>query len=151
MGIWGSGLSLNTNYTGPKHPVVTFSLDMSGKWRTNEVIMELRNLIQIQYFKSNMVLCLLFTLAISFNIGLAAVTGSWQPWGEWTPCSRGSRWRIRACIDPGGQHCQHCLGDPVESEACRTADCQETSGTWQTWEEWSPCSKSCGHGSRLRI
>ena len=63
-----------------------------------------------------------------FSYVIPAVTGSWQPWGEWTPCSRGSRWRIRACTDPGGS--QHCLGDPVEAEACKTTDCQGVSGTF---------------------
>ena len=24
-------------------------------------------------------------------------------------------------------------------------------GAWSTWEEWSPCSKTCGKGDKTRI
>ena len=60
---------------------------------------------------------------------LSAVTGTWQPWGEWTQCSvscnQGSRSRLRRCNDStfeGGS--ERCTGEPAEAEVCQTTDCK---------------------------
>ena len=63
--------------------------------------------------------------------------GSWDPWGEWSQCSascgQGSRWRNRVCASSAcGGDSKDCFGDPVESEVCKTADCQGASSTYYT-------------------
>ena len=111
-----------------------------------------------------MALCLLFAVVLSSTEGLTgktqmyhalhqiifcvvvipAASGSWQPWGEWSQCSascgQGSRWRNRACAHSGcGGGNGHCIGDPVEAEVCKTADCKGMSCTYSFFPSHTTC------------
>eukprot|EP00927_Polykrikos_kofoidii_P065252 TRINITY_DN61032_c0_g1_i1.p1 TRINITY_DN61032_c0_g1~~TRINITY_DN61032_c0_g1_i1.p1 ORF type:complete len:1778 (+),score=249.35 TRINITY_DN61032_c0_g1_i1:101-5335(+) len=77
----------------------------------------------------------------------------WGEWGEWEVCDKcgGERTRRRHIV----QH-PKCGGDPcapqndTEVGACPRA-CHEVSMcAWSDWKAWSPCSTTCGAGSRTR-
>uniref|UniRef100_A0A915KM35 Uncharacterized protein n=1 Tax=Romanomermis culicivorax TaxID=13658 RepID=A0A915KM35_ROMCU len=75
--------------------------------------------------------------------------GEWKQWSEWDRCSsscgfQGLRSRSRLCST------FLCDGNSTEYEKCPDVRCPESTdgdfGTWDQWELWSECSKSCGGG-----
>lgn len=86
----------------------------------------------------------------------------WDSWGSWTVCSASCGGGVRQrsvpvrvpgpilnifCL-PRSRNCFHgeCGGEPIESQACNEAPCQE----WQAWSSWSACSATCGPARRTR-
>ncbi|XP_064200825.1 A disintegrin and metalloproteinase with thrombospondin motifs 20 isoform X1 [Anguilla rostrata] len=74
-------------------------------------------------------------------------------WGKCTQtCGSGSRTRLVVCQQPGGQRLseQNCdvLEKPPEAEACNTQPCP--GGVSWHRRPWSPCSVSCGRGTKQR-
>ena len=85
-------------------------------------------------------------------------------WGAWSECSRscdgGKRTKRRQCVYPerrGGDSNgaetgvatseNDCL-EPLEvTESCNTGRCPDYGG----WSEWTPCTKSCGGGTRKKV
>ena len=62
-------------------------------------------------------------------------------------CDNATIVRMRTCIflDAGGF---------VNSTTCRTAeksDCGECSGEWSSWENASPCTRTCGREVQLQL
>ncbi|KAJ8260744.1 hypothetical protein COCON_G00164670 [Conger conger] len=53
------------------------------------------------------------------------IHGDWSCWSAWSFCSGGQRSRTRSCSNPpprkGGRHC---IGEPVDSQACADQDLQ---------------------------
>ncbi|XP_055329397.1 SCO-spondin-like [Paramacrobiotus metropolitanus] len=81
------------------------------------------------------------------------VDGGWSDWGKWSECSAscggGLRYKSRSCDNPtpmyGGRYCP---GDHFKLEACNTVSCSASEG--YEWGCWSPCSRKCGGGGRIR-
>ncbi|XP_023216087.1 spondin-1-like isoform X2 [Centruroides sculpturatus] len=82
-----------------------------------------------------------------------------SPWSRWTECSstcgRGLRTRSRKYRNYAAR--KVCTLDLMEKEACGPSetDCQTGETTDPTcevthWSEWSPCSASCGKGTKTR-
>ena len=90
---------------------------------------------------------------------LQTLDGSWSEWSPWSSCSKsclsksdgltpGTKERSRKCDSPKPQNNgRECLGEATDSSTCSTELCN---GTWEEWSLWSPCSESCGKGSRQR-
>ncbi|CAG5124423.1 unnamed protein product, partial [Candidula unifasciata] len=86
------------------------------------------------------------------------VNGNWGPWQSWSSCSvtcdQGTIERRRSCDNPSPNECgQTCFGREFETNVCGTGtECPEkcVDGNWGSWQPWSPCSVSCGSGTRER-
>ncbi|XP_060599983.1 semaphorin-5A-like [Ruditapes philippinarum] len=84
-----------------------------------------------------------------------AVDGSWTVWSSWmgcdATCENGTRGRLRTCSHPkpsfGGNDF---YGDAYELEPCKVPKLCPVHGGWQTWQDWSACSTSCGVGMQSR-
>ncbi|XP_062621236.1 A disintegrin and metalloproteinase with thrombospondin motifs adt-1-like isoform X2 [Saccostrea cucullata] len=82
------------------------------------------------------------------------VNGSWTDWTSWSTCSAscggGTQMRSRNCSNPvpsnGGKDC---VGHGNEGRACSSSLCP-VDGGWSQWMKWSPCSSSCGNGTKTR-
>lgn len=86
----------------------------------------------------------------------------WSAWSLWSPCSQscgaGFATRSRQCIvKPPSSHnpsiCPShqgasgvCPGLSEARRACQEAACPP----WGSWNNWSPCSATCGQGGRQR-
>ncbi|KAK6188476.1 hypothetical protein SNE40_004643 [Patella caerulea] len=80
------------------------------------------------------------------------IDGVWLEWTSWSECSTtcggGISQRTRNCQQPqyGGQDC---LGNNTDTVSCNENPCP-IPGDWFEWSEWSPCSVTCGGGTRTR-
>ena len=76
----------------------------------------------------------------------------WTEWTDWTQCSAscggGVQKRVRDCILPknSGSNDYGCAGEPWEMRSCNDKDCP----IWTDWSDWSPCTRSCGGGKRVK-
>ncbi|XP_076806619.1 uncharacterized protein LOC143450093 [Clavelina lepadiformis] len=77
----------------------------------------------------------------------------WGTWAEQGPCSatcgNGTILRLRECHRTAADFCP---GKPEDFVPCFEAPCK-VAGDWCEWEEWSPCTTTCGgeRGTRKRI
>ncbi|XP_033647557.1 coadhesin-like isoform X3 [Asterias rubens] len=84
------------------------------------------------------------------NVTCPSVNGNWSEWGAWPNCSAscatGNITRYRTCTNPspenGGSQCN---GTSQESNLCENVTCP-VNGGWSDWDNWSPCTVSCGAG-----
>lgn len=83
------------------------------------------------------------------------VDGAWSEWSSWqycsTTCGGGYQIRIRNCDNPPkatifGKDCE---GDRQQQQTCNTQHCP-IDGGWTPWSIYSPCTKTCGTGSKSR-
>lgn len=88
------------------------------------------------------------------------INGGWSNWSTWTKCSlaciqehstvESIRQRSRRCDSPiprlGGKPCS---GNEIEQEICSVPFCP-INGGWSQWNDWSPCSATCGSGAKTR-
>ena len=109
-----------------------------------------------------------------------SVNCTWSSWEAWTPCSvtcgQGTRQKSRYVAQNALHGGASCSGISTESETCSSANCTESPGmqaenflsnsflrirlnqfsplsvhcTWSAWEAWTPCSVTCGHGTRQK-
>ena len=74
----------------------------------------------------------------------------WTDWTEWTSCTAtcggGKQKRNRDCILPDSRS-YLCTGEDSEERECNSNDCPD----WTAWTKWSPCTKSCGGGTRTKL
>jgi len=74
--------------------------------------------------------------------------GSWSSWADWSPCSKscggGKKVRVRTCSKGNS-----CPGQDIQTKTCNSDTCKEED-SWTKWGSWSPCSATCGKGSRTR-
>ncbi|XP_055997297.1 properdin-like isoform X2 [Ostrea edulis] len=79
------------------------------------------------------------------------VDGRLSDWGPWSQCSgtcEGLKTRTRTCRPPefGGAPCS---GSTVELDKCGEQHCP-VDGVLSAWSVWTPCSVTCGGGSKVR-
>jgi len=85
------------------------------------------------------------------------VNGGYSPWSDWTQCTvtcgGGESLRSRQCTNPapefGGKDCSS-LGSSSETVKCKSDPCP-VNGGYSPWQEWSPCSVTCGSGEQNRM
>ncbi|CAJ1411111.1 unnamed protein product [Effrenium voratum] len=84
------------------------------------------------------------------NLPVDCEVGQWQEWGLCSRCD-GERTRFRNILryaSDGGKPCDQMSVREVGKcpRMCRgNLFC-----TWATWEDWGPCSKTCGRGGKRR-
>lgn len=84
------------------------------------------------------------------------VNGGYSQWSEFNQCDKscggGVMFRNRSCNNPtpnyGGRGCAS-FGSSIESGSCNTKPCP-IHGGYSKWSAWTPCTKSCGGGGKLR-
>ncbi|XP_053571495.1 SCO-spondin-like [Bombina bombina] len=80
---------------------------------------------------------------------------SWNPWSEWTECSRscgaGQQTRLRNYNAPGdnGSWCEDIMSGNLERRFCNLQACK-VHGSWSKWSPWSWCDRTCGGGKSVR-
>lgn len=82
----------------------------------------------------------------------------WEDWSDWDVCSvtcgNGETTRSRViAVQPqqGGRLCD--AKQSAETARCKKAPCGNSAMQdclWSLWQDWSPCSKSCGLGEQHR-
>ncbi|WAR30605.1 HMCN1-like protein, partial [Mya arenaria] len=84
--------------------------------------------------------------------------GGWSNWSPWQQCSvecgNGFKERVRSCDNPApSNQGLFCPGSDTERQACKLKECpcKYVNGNWGGWGYWSPCTLSCGSGTRTRI
>ncbi|XP_040571520.1 SCO-spondin isoform X2 [Lepeophtheirus salmonis] len=78
----------------------------------------------------------------------------WTTWNQWSTCSKscgdtGIQRRERLCIPYSQGLTSHCNGEKFQTKKCFMKNCR-MDGNWEIWTSWSPCSKSCGTGYKIR-
>ncbi|XP_053195025.1 properdin-like [Scomber japonicus] len=75
----------------------------------------------------------------------------WASWSSWSPCTalcgQGVRQRTRKCFGIGQSDCGS-RDEKLQTEPCSGTCCDDKG--WGLWLPWSPCSVSCGEGTRKR-
>ncbi|XP_075467215.1 cartilage intermediate layer protein 2 isoform X1 [Ascaphus truei] len=81
----------------------------------------------------------------------------WSHWSSWSSCSqtgcgtKGIQTRQRSCINVQPVmtlNLPKCVGDATERRVCSSSPCAE--GKWAPWGVWTPCTRTCGGGKRVR-
>ena len=84
------------------------------------------------------------------------VHGDYSQWSEFIECNKtcggGMTYRNRSCNNPapshGGRGCNS-LGPDIQFKSCNHHPCP-IDGGYTEWSAWTPCTKSCGGGGKLR-
>nr|XP_040571099.1 SCO-spondin-like isoform X1 [Lepeophtheirus salmonis] len=77
----------------------------------------------------------------------------WSQWSQWSSCSKtcgdGTQRRDRTCLDRNGVS-GNCVGKSDETRTCSVLACK-IDGGWSIWTKWTPCSSTCGTGTKSRF
>ncbi|XP_023413681.1 properdin isoform X3 [Loxodonta africana] len=83
------------------------------------------------------------------------VDGEWEPWGEWTTCSRRNM-KFISCEEIPGQQTrsrdckgrkfngQRCVGKQQDIRHCYNVNRCRWKGSWSEWSTWGLCMPPCG-------
>ncbi|XP_028403037.1 uncharacterized protein LOC114525804 isoform X2 [Dendronephthya gigantea] len=82
------------------------------------------------------------------------VNGGFSDWKEWSACSKtcgtGVKRRRRFCDNPTSKHGgKDCVGERELIQDCEIIGCQGD-GSYTDWSSWTPCSVTCGSGTKLK-
>lgn len=81
------------------------------------------------------------------------VNCKWGNWGAWSLCSatcgKGERSHTRKRLVQAKHGGADCSGPETATEHCNTQPCP-VDCSWETWGNWSSCSKTCGGGLQSR-
>lgn len=81
---------------------------------------------------------------------------AWNDWGDWSNCTEpcgssaaGTKVRLRTKLGPfnGGEDC---VGPDSDTAACNAPGGCSVNCSWEAWNEWTACSRSCRTGTRSR-
>ncbi|XP_045165423.2 coadhesin-like [Mercenaria mercenaria] len=89
------------------------------------------------------------------NPTFCPIDGGWTEWEEWSQCDKscdlGYQVRLRRCANPPPYYNgKPCDGKDIEPRECNKDPCP-VNGNWTNWFPWSPCSVSCGTGTKSRL
>nr|XP_009862011.1 SCO-spondin-like [Ciona intestinalis] len=81
----------------------------------------------------------------------------WHDWSQWSRCSRtcddGSQTRDRRCYYTDNTNTEappsNCPGSHEQTRRCSITPCSR--GSWMAWQDWEPCSETCGAGRQYKI
>ena len=96
------------------------------------------------------------TQTASCNTHPCPVHGNYTHWSKFSQCSlscgNGTKTRTRNCSNPtpqhGGSNCS-VHGHHTQTVSCNTHPCP-VHGNYSEWTGFSPCSQSCGNGTKTR-
>ncbi|KAK3095360.1 hypothetical protein FSP39_013702 [Pinctada imbricata] len=82
------------------------------------------------------------------------IDGGFSAWTSWDTCTEtcggGIQNRERSCTNPVPQYGgSDCYGNDTETQDCNTHHCP-IHGNWTQWDDWVPCSVTCGGGTQGR-
>ena len=81
------------------------------------------------------------------NSDLCPVYTEWSDWSQCSvTCGGGSQERFRTCVNLETRSNLICEGASQETRKCHTNTCPE----WTEWSSWTPCSLTCGGGTKSR-
>ncbi|GBM98114.1 Hemicentin-1, partial [Araneus ventricosus] len=159
--VEGNNVNLDCRVYGEPKPTVTWTKD-SLPLQKNERVLILPNntlkIVAVQISDEGIYACRannsLGSAMAEADI-IVQVNGKWSNWQEWEECSSscgdGRQMRQRFCNDPtprnGGKAC---IGISNEVKHCNEKPCP-VNGEWGNWMDWTPCSLSCGVGTKKRF
>jgi len=81
---------------------------------------------------------------------------TWNDWEDWSNCTEpcgssvvGTKSRLRTKLGPFNAG-QECIGADSETAACNAPGGCSVNCSWEAWNEWTACSRSCRTGTRSR-
>ncbi|XP_030052234.1 SCO-spondin [Microcaecilia unicolor] len=97
--------------------------------------------------------------------GMPGWEGGFQPWSSWTPCSKTCTDAENPAVKTRTRFCargMNCTGESFQEQSCNLPQCTDTplcigedchsrNCSWNTWSDWSECSRSCGVGQQRRL
>ena len=91
------------------------------------------------------------------NVQPCPIHGNYSQWSQFTHCSRtcgnGTKVRTRNCTNPvpqyNGNNCS-IYGESTQVLWCNSHSCP-IHGNFTQWGQFSPCSRSCGNGTKIRL